>query len=77
MPVIIRKRIKVCVNNRCLFFIVKIICLIGSKSKQTTPPTLEDNIAASLSNTTLITNDDNPFKVGNCDFYQVIFNCNF
>ncbi|RZC32892.1 uncharacterized protein BDFB_003340 [Asbolus verrucosus] len=36
----------------------------GNKSKQNTPPTLEDNIAASLPNNTLIVNDDNPFKPG-------------
>ncbi|XP_044255617.1 uncharacterized protein LOC123005750 [Tribolium madens] len=36
----------------------------GNKNKQNAPPTLEDNIAASLSNNSLITNDDNPFKPG-------------
>ncbi|EFA02073.1 nuclear receptor coactivator 6 [Tribolium castaneum] len=35
----------------------------GSKNKQNAPPTLEDNIAASLSNN-VVTNDDNPFKPG-------------
>jgi hypothetical protein len=35
----------------------------GSKNKNA-PPTLEDNIAASLSNNTLIANDENPFKPG-------------
>ncbi|KAK9870338.1 hypothetical protein WA026_006423 [Henosepilachna vigintioctopunctata] len=36
----------------------------ASKSKQSGPPTLEDNIAASLHSRSSILNDDNPFKPG-------------
>ncbi|KAL3266755.1 hypothetical protein HHI36_010915 [Cryptolaemus montrouzieri] len=36
----------------------------GSKSKQSVPPTLEDNIVASLHSRSLMLNDDNPFKPG-------------
>ncbi|XP_063909311.1 uncharacterized protein LOC135126961 isoform X2 [Zophobas morio] len=36
----------------------------NKSNKQNAPPTLEDNIAASLSNNTLITHDENPFKPG-------------
>lgn len=36
----------------------------GCKNKQGGPPTLEDNIAASLQNRSIVLNDDNPFKPG-------------
>lgn len=48
-------------------FIDRLIVFVGSKNKQASPPTLEDNIAASLPNRNITLNDDNPFKV--CNFH--------